>query len=182
MIGKAVEARVFGFLRGVGLDLAHAGDVIVQQRVEIGGGVALVAVAVAALGRVDPRAKGEEGHRQRGPCRHGGIEEKQKHADAQHLQRGDQALLDAVDEHALHVGDVLDDAGHDISGAAGVEPAQRQALDFRIEVRADVIDDFLLEDVVDVDAQRVEAVLGEEAEERDADPEGKFVMPPRDSE
>ena len=150
-----------------------------QQRVEIRCGVPLVPVAVAAARRVDPRAERQEWHRKGGPRRDSRIQIEQENPDAQHLQRGDEPLLDAVDEDALHVGDILDDPRHDVTGPARVEPLQRQPLDFLIQIRANVVDDLLLEDVVDVDADPIQPVFRQEAQQRDQDPEAEFPVPCR---
>ncbi len=77
-------------------------------------------------------------------------------------EHGDKRLLHAVDKHALHAGDVVDHAGHDVAGRARIIPAQRQALEGEIEIAPQVEDDFLLEGVVDADAQRAERVLRQE--------------------
>ena len=81
-----------------------------------------------------------------------------KDADADDLQDGHEALLDAVDQHALHGGDVVDHAGDDVAGGALVVPAERQALERVIKIAAQIEDDFLLEGVVEADAQGVQAV------------------------
>lgn len=123
-VGEAVEAVVFGFFGGVGFDLADAGDVVVEEGVEVGGGFALVFVAIAAAGGVDPRADAEEGYGEGGPGGDFGVEVEEDDADAEDLECGDESLFDAVDEDALHVHDILDDAGHDVAGTAGIEPAE----------------------------------------------------------
>ena len=83
------------------------------------------------------------------------------------MQHGDDALLDAVDEHALHGGDVVDHAGDDVARGALVVPTQRQALQRAVEIAAKIEDDFLLEGVVEADAQGVERVLREKRRDDD---------------
>ena len=91
-----------------------------------------------------------------------GVDAEKKDADADDLQHGDDALLDAVDQHALHRGDVVDDARDDVARGALVVPAQRQALQRAVKIAAQIEDDLLLEGVVEADAQGVEPVLREE--------------------
>ncbi len=174
--GRLVEADEFGGFRGVAFDLADAGDVVVEEGVEVGGGFALVAVAVASFGGIDPCADGEEGDGEGGPAGDERVEEVEVDADAEDLEHGDDALFDAIDEDAFHIGDVFDNSGHDVAGAAGIEPVEWEELDFRVEVGADVEDDFLLEVVVYKDAGTVEGVADEEGEEGHDDPEEKFFM------
>ena len=83
------------------------------------------------------------------------------------------SLLDAVDEDPLHGGDVLDHPGHDLSGAAAVEPAEGEALELLVEVGAEVIDDFLLKDVVEHDSEAIEAIPEQESAQRGPDEDQK---------
>ena len=84
------------------------------------------------------------------------------------MQDGNGALLDAVDQHALDARHIFDEAGHDVSRRAVVEPCQREALDVRVEFAAEVENDTLLEVVVEDDAKGVEAVLRKECREAEA--------------
>ncbi len=88
------------------------------------------------------------------------------HDDLKHRH---DALLDAIDEHPLHRGDVLDQAGHDVAGRAVVEPRKRERLDVCVEVAAQVVNHPLLEDVVEDDAHRVQAVLANKRRESNPD-------------
>ena len=87
---------------------------------------------------------------------------KQHRDDHDDLEHGDDALFDAIDEDALDGVDILEDAGHEVARRAVVKPAQRETLDVGIKVAAQVENDALLEDVVDVDAQGVEQLLEKE--------------------
>jgi hypothetical protein len=153
---------VFLPLRRVGLDLPDAGNVVVQQRIEVGRRFPLVAVAVAALCRINPCADRQHRHRQRRPRRDTGIEDEKDHADPHHLQQRDDPLLDAVDQHALHVRHVLHHPCHDVARPPRIEPLEGEALDFFVKIRADVEDDLLLEHVVQQDAQCIQTLPGEE--------------------
>ena len=96
-----------------------------------------------------------------------GVEPEEIDADAEDLQHGDDALLDAVDEHAFHGGDVVDDASDDVARGALVVPAERQALQRAVKIAAQIEDDLLLEGVVEADAERVEDILREERRDDD---------------
>jgi hypothetical protein len=92
------------------------------------------------------------------------------------LQRCDEALLNSVDENALHISDVLHHAGHDVAGPAGIEPLERQALDFFVKIRADVEDDLLLEVVVDEDPQRIQPLFEEKSAQSSENPKAEFTV------
>jgi len=79
------------------------------------------------------------------------------------LEDGDGALLDSVDQDTLHIGHVLDEAGHDVAGRPVVEPGEGKPLDPPVEIAPEVEDHPLLEMVVEQDAQRVEQILGKES-------------------
>ena len=167
---KLVEIRVFLGFGGVGFDLADAGDVVVQQGIQRGGRVALSLVAVAGVLRVNPSADHEDRNgrvAQSATCQ---SREIHHDADRDQLDERDETEFDAVDEHPLHGGDVFHDARHDVAGAAGIEPVEREALDLPVEVRADVEDDVLLEVVVHEDPGAIQAVLEQIAGEREQNP------------
>ena len=165
---ERVEAAVFLVLADVGLDLADAGQIVVEQRVHGGRGLALAAVAQLRSEGVGERAAGEERDGGQAPEGEGRVVGKEHRRDDDDLKDSDGALLDAVDEDALDGVDVLHDAGHDVAGGAVVKPAERQPLDVGVQVAAQVEDDFLLEAVVEQDADRVEQVAGNECSERPA--------------
>ncbi len=83
-------------------------------------------------------------------------------ADDEDLHEGDGPLLNAVDKDALDGVHVFQDASHNVARGAVIEPVQRQPLDVRIEIAAQVENDFLLEGVVQQNAQAVGEVLQEE--------------------
>ena len=68
-------------------------------------------------------------------------------------------MLDPVDQHPLDRVYVLDHARHQIARGAIIKPAQRQQLNVRIQIAAQIEDDFLLERVVQNDSERIENVL-----------------------
>ncbi len=75
-------------------------------------------------------------------------------------------MLDSVNQHALDRVHVFEDARHQIARRTIVKPAQRQQLDVRIKIAPQIENHFLLESVVQNDAQRIEAVLQKEGERR----------------
>ncbi len=82
-------------------------------------------------------------------------------------------MLDAVDEHPLDACHILHQTRHDVAGGAVVEPSERETLDVCVELAAKVKNDALLEVVVKNNPERVEAVLGEESRQADADKRGE---------
>ena len=160
-VGVAVEAGVFLDFGGEALDLADAGDVVVEEGIHVAGGLSLIPVAAPGMSRINPGAGGEEGDGEGGPEGDAGVIEVEGDSDDEDLEDGHEALFDAVDEDSLHGGDVLDDPGHDVSGAAAIEPAEGEALEFPVEIGAEVIDDFLLKNIIEHDSEAIEAVSEE---------------------
>ncbi len=158
-LAHGIEARVLALLARVRLDLADAGDVVVHEGVQRGGGVPLLLVAAVGGERVGEGACGEEGNRrERGERERGALRKHHRHHDHD-LQDRDDALLDAVDQHALDTRHVLDEARHDVARRPVVEPPQRQLLDMRIQVAAQIEDHMLLEVVIEKDTERIETLL-----------------------
>ena len=91
------------------------------------------------------------------------------------LENRDASLLDTVDEHPLHVGHVLHQPGHDVSGRAVVEPGQGELLDPCVEIAPEVKDHALLEVVVEKDAQRIEQIPGKESSQARKDERHQFL-------
>ena len=135
-------------LRRVGFDLGNPGNIIMKKRVHVARSIPLSSVAVPGVPRIDPSADNEEGDRQGRPEGHGNIGVIHDRTHGQDLDHGDKAKFDTVDQHALHGGDVLDHAGHDIARAAAIEPAERQSLEFLVKIRADIKDHPLLKMVI----------------------------------
>ena len=135
-------------LRRVGFDLGNPGNVVMKKRVHVAGSIPLSPVALPGVSGVDPRADHEKGHGEGCPERHCNVGVIHDRAYGQELDHGDEAQFDAVDQHAFHGGDVFDDASHDIARAAPIEPAERQALEFLVQIRADIKNHPLLEMVV----------------------------------
>src|SRR4029077_18466185 len=86
-----------------------------------------------------------------------------------HCQHGNDALLNAVDQHTLHRRHIFQQSRHEIAGGAIVEPTKRQELNVRIEIAAQVENHALLESVVQHEPQRVQSILkqgGKHCEQR----------------
>jgi hypothetical protein len=152
------------FLRGVGLDLSNACDVIVEKGVKIGCGIALGLITTAGIVGVDPGSQSKEGDWQCRPHRNRRANDIHGDANRENLDDRDQSELNAINQYALHGGDVLDDPGHDVTGPAAVEPAKREPLDLLIEIRADVEDNPLLKVVVENDAGAVQGIFDKKGE------------------
>ena len=86
-------------------------------------------------------------------------------------------MLDAVDEHALDIRHILDEACHDVAGGAVVEPGEGKPLDVRVEFAAEVENDALLEMVVEEDAGGVQAVLRDECGQAESEEGGEEFRP-----
>ena len=179
LVGKLIEPFMLRTLRSVGLDLSHARDVVVQQGIEIRCGISLIAITIPPLCRINPRAHRQQRHWQSRPCRNRRVEDEKKNPDAQNLQRRDQTLFDSIDEHALHVGHILDHPRHDVARAFSIKPNERQFLDLVVKVRADVENDLLFKGVVHENPQRVQSVLKQKPRQRHQRPKQKLMMPRR---
>ena len=68
------------------------------------------------------------------------------------MKHGHDSLLDSVNQHALDRVHILQDARHQIARRAIIEPAQRQHLNVRVKIAAEIEDHFLLKGVVENDA------------------------------
>jgi hypothetical protein len=64
------------------------------------------------------------------------------------LQHGNGSLLDAVNQDAFDRIHVLHNAGHEIACGAVIKPSERQLLDVRVKLAAQVEDDLLFKRVV----------------------------------
>ena len=84
-------------------------------------------------------------------------------------------MLDTVDEHSLHVGHVLHQPGHDVSGRAVVEPREGEFLDPCVEIAPEIKDHALLEVVVEKDAQRIEQIPDKEGSQTRKDERNQFL-------
>ena len=174
LFARGVEAFVFGGLPGIAFDLPDTIEIIMEEGVEVGSGAALRAIAFAGGEGVSEGAGHKEGHRAKGAEGEGWAPPKHETEDDSDLQDGDGTLFNAVDEDTFDTAHVLDHASHDVAGGAVVEPSERQGLEPAVKIAAQIVEDALLEAVVEEDAERVESVLGEEAEgcESDHRPEG----------
>jgi hypothetical protein len=166
-VARGVETGMLRLFAGEGLDLLDPVDVVVEERIHLARLGAERAVTLWRGLRVGQGPADEKGHRDHRDEGHFRIEIKKVTAHDEHLEEGDDPLLDPVDEDALHRGDVLGHACHDIAGAAIVEPPHREPLDLAIQIRADVKDHLLLECIVEDDAQRIEEIGGEKRPHRE---------------
>jgi hypothetical protein len=178
LVADGIEVNVLFALADEGLDLADAGEVVVEKGVHRRGGGALEAVALVGGEGVGEGAGGEERDGGEGDEGEDEVEAKEDDCDDEDLKDGNDALLEAIDEHALDGGDVLQYAGHEIASGTIVKPAEGQLLDVGVEVAAEIEDDVLLEGVIEEKAEAVEEVLGDEAgkENPDVTPEELRVM------
>ena len=80
---------------------------------------------------------------------------------------GDHALFDSVDQHALYRIHVFNHARHQVARGAIVEPAQWEQLNVRIQIAAQIEDNFLLERVVQNDPERIENMLNQKSASRE---------------
>ena len=162
-------------LAAKGLDLAHALQVIHQERVHGAGGFALGAIAAVRGERVPQRSACENGQ---GDHRHGRQHRVRREHNDQHpkdAQHANTPLLCSVNQHALNGVDVLNHTRHQVARRALVEIVDRQALEARIDVPAHVVDDVLLEGIIDTDTEAVEQVPQKECAEQGQYHPGELV-------
>ena len=88
-------------------------------------------------------------------------------------------MLDSVDQHALDRVHVFDHARHQVARRPIIEPAQRQQLNVRIQIAAQIENDFLLECVVQNDPKRIENVLNNKSHCGEQNQRQQFVRPVR---
>jgi len=157
----AIEAGMLLALPDESLDLADAGEVVVQQGVHRRGGCALHPVALVRRERVSERARREQRQRGERQQREHRLDPHKHHSHDDDLEHRDDPLLEPVDQHPLDRRNILEHAGHQVAGGAIIKPAQRQLLDVGVEVASQIEDHLLLEGVVHDDAERVEEILRE---------------------
>ena len=159
----------------VGLDLPDALKMVHQQRVEGGGGFALHAVPRVGCDGVPKRAGRQKGDGSQGPSGQVGVEPEKDDAHPQDLDEGHETLFDPVDEHPLHVGDILANASQKIAAGTVVVPGNRKFLEGGIEITPEVENDPLLEKVVEQNAKGVEPVPTEKNQSQKPDQPRKTV-------
>ena len=125
LIAYPIEARVFLRLAHETLDLANAGQVIVQQSIHGGCGAALQPIAAMRGQGVSQSACDQERKRCKGKQGELRVVIKHHRHNDEDLQDGDDTLLDPVDQNALDRVYVFDHAGHQVTRRAIVEPTQR---------------------------------------------------------
>ena len=159
----------------VGFDLADALQVIHQQGIQCRGSFPLDPVPGMGGDRVPECPGGQKGNRGEGPGGEVGIQPEQDDADTDQLDQGNQTLLNAVDQHPLHVHHVLADAGQQIAAGAVVVPGDRQTLKGGVKVAPQVEDDLLLKQIVQQDSQRIQAVAPQKDQRQHGNQPGKAI-------
>ncbi len=176
LIAHPIEPRVLFLFAHEAFDLANAGKIVVQERVHRRSSATLQSITSMRGQGVSQRAgdqKRERHQREQGQL---SVQIKHHADDDDHLQDRDHALLDSVDQARARLNSHLPDhARHQIAGGAIVEPAQRQQLNVRIKIAAQIENNFLLEGVVQNNAQRVERVLKQKRHEREQNERQQFL-------
>ena len=118
---------------------------------------------------VEPGAKRKEGKGGEGRKRKDRRAGEEEDTHDEHLEKGDEPLLNAIDEDALHLRHILGHPSHDISGAAFIKPLESEPLKFVIEFGAKVENGLLLEGVIEKDAEKVEKITRKKGGDDDED-------------
>ena len=77
-------------------------------------------------------------------------------------EQGRAALLRAIENHALHILNILDDARGDVSRLAIIEVADRQLHELVVQISPNIDEYFLLERIIDANTSGIEEFLEEE--------------------
>ena len=157
-LGLVQEAAALVVLEAESLDEAVALDVFDEEAVQVGGGFADVFPEFVGIAGVGDAPEVENGQGEKRAGGEEGVFIPEHDADADESEDGTQALVGAVEEDAFDVGDVVDDAGGDFAGLALVVKGHGELKQAGMDVAAEVDEDFLLEGVVDADAEAVEAL------------------------
>src|SRR5437764_9221728 len=164
LVTLLVEAMIFFRLAYKTFDLTNAREIVVQKRIHGRSGPAMQSVWPVRGERVPKCAAGQERHRRERDQRQFCAEVKHSCHHYDDLQYRHRAFLDAVNEDALDRAHVLQNPRHQIAGGAIIEPAQWQSLNVRIQIAAQIENDFLLEAVVEQEAKIVQAFLKQHGE------------------
>jgi hypothetical protein len=78
-----------------------------------------------------------------------GIDSKKNKSDSKKLNERDQALFDSVNQHPLHVHDILTHTGQQIPAGPVVVPRGGKALKGGVKIPSEIEDHLLLEKVVE---------------------------------
>jgi len=149
---------------------AHAGDVLLREGVDLGGGNALAAVAVAdvvaeELGGVEDCGDDREREQCERPAHgeHDGDDE----GESEHVFKDGE---DAGGEHLVEGVDVGGDAGDEAADGVAVEEGDGHALDVAEDLAAEIEHDLLAGPLHEVGLNELEAKAeGERAEEEKAE-------------
>ena len=166
-IAGFVKPGQFRFFTSEGFDLLNPVQIIVEQRIHRTGDATNPTMAIGCFASVDQcanRKKRNWNHRNGGKGR---ILEKKKAANHEKLKRGDNSLLDSVNQDPLHRRDVFGHASHHITGPLIVEPPHGEPLDFCIKVRADVKNHLLLKRIVENNSDGVEQIRRQKSARHD---------------
>ena len=112
--------------------------------------------------RVPQRTASQKRHRRQPHQRKFDAQTKHYHKHDDDLQDCYCALIDPVDEDAFNCCHIFQDSRHQIPSSAIIEPAQGEQLNVRIKIASQIENDFLLERIVDEQAQRVQPILEDE--------------------
>ena len=129
-----------------------------QQGIHCGGSFPLNPIPGVSCEGVVKGSRSEEGNRSERPGRQEGIHPEQEKAHPDQLQKGNQPLLNPVDEHPFHVHHVLTHPGEQIPAGTVVIPRSRKTLKGGIKVPAQIENHFLLKKIIQKDAKGVESV------------------------
>jgi hypothetical protein len=144
------------------LDLADAGEIIVEQGIHPGSSFALEAIPASGCEGVDEGSgrkdwdwkQSETGQSRVVVGKHGG--------DDRDLQDSDNPLLDPIDQNPLYRTHILDDPRHQIACCPVVKPSEREMLQVRVEIAPKIKNNLLLKGVVKDDPYGIQKIMGKE--------------------
>ena len=160
------EALVLVRLTTERLDLAHALEIVHEQRVHRTGSLALFAITPMRRERVPDRASRQHRDRRHRHERERRIRVKQKCRHADHAEDGNHALFQPVNQHAFDGVHIFDYPREQIARSALVKVADGQALQFGVHRAAHVEDDALLKLVIDENPHPTERVAQKKCSEQ----------------
>ena len=136
-----LDAQRLAFLLRERLDLADAGEVVVQRGVELAQLVLPLAERRAHVTRKAAHRQHDQRDRQHRQQRQLPVHGKQHRADPDQRQHVDQHVGDGVGDQLLEHVRVVDHARHQLAGLLVLVEAQREALQMLVDVLADVCHD-----------------------------------------
>ena len=151
-----IEAVEFLWFDCVGLDLADARNVVVEEGIESAAGFAGRLEAGFRLALVPADRKGHERKRSHREKRQPDMLREQITENDCELQEAADALVESFDDDAFHGRHVAGHPGHDVARGLIVEPAHGKTLDLSVQFAPEVMHDGLLEMIVGNRAEREE--------------------------